>query len=183
VDRRFGGRIFGGAEYSWRDLSVPVEIVDPSGATIVRRYDRSEQLGRGYAYWAHGHIAASAEYLFERFDRNAASSGSQNIIRLRTHRLPLEVRYFNPAGWSASGEVSYIRQRGEFAAAAFSPSGEDQFWLVDASVGYRLPRRLGRFAVTVKNLFDNHFQFQDTDPGNPVVKPGRLGLVTFTLGI
>ena len=184
VDRKFSGRLSGGVEYSWRDLSVPLEIVIPSGEGSVTYFDRSEQVGRSYAYWtAHRHLAVSAEYVVERFDRNAGSSGSENILKLRTHRVPLGIRYFHPEGWLASCKAAYVNQKGEFAALAFSPSGRDSFWVVDAMVGYRLPKRYGRLAFEVKNLFDKRFQFQDTDPGNPVIKPGRIALVTLTVGI
>jgi tetratricopeptide (TPR) repeat protein len=183
VDRKFSGRLFGGIEYSWRDLNVPIEIVTPAGETRVTYFDRSEQLGRSYAYWTHSHLAVSAEYIVERFDRNAGSSGRENILKLRTHRLPLGISYFNPDGWFGSCKASYVSQKGEFAALAFSPSGEDSFWVLDASVGYRFPRRYGRLAFETKNLFDKHFQFQDTDPGNPLIKPGRLAVLTFTLGV
>jgi outer membrane receptor for monomeric catechols len=61
--------------------------------------------------------------------------------------------------------------------------GADRFWVIDASVGYRIPRRVGRFALEIKNLFDKEFSFQDTDPANPVVRPGRLMVFSFTVGI
>jgi hypothetical protein len=42
---------------------------------------------------------------------------------------------------------------------------------------------VGRFALEIKNLFDKEFSFQDTDPANPVVRPGRLMVFSFTVGI
>ena len=125
----------------------------------------------------------SAEYVLERFNRNSGSSGSENILNLRTHRLPLGIRYFNPRGWLAGGKASYVSQKGEFAALAFSPSGESSFWVADLIVGYRLPKRYGRVAFEMKNVFDEQFLFQDTDPSSPLIKPGRLALLTFTLGM
>jgi len=183
VDRKFDNRLFAGAEYSWRDLSVPIELVDVAGERTVMRFDRGEQLGRAYAHWTQPALAVSAEYVFERFERNAGSSGSENILKLRTHRFPVGLRYFDPQGWYAGGQVSYLNQKGEFAGLAFEPSGQDSFWLFDAAVGYRFPKRYGRLTFEVKNLFDQQFRFQDTDPGNPLIKPARLALLTFTAGI
>ena len=60
-------------------------------------------------------------------------------------------------------------------------SGDDRFWVVDASVGYRLPKRFGIISLEAKNLLDKEFQFQDTDPGNPHILPSRLILFRFTL--
>ncbi len=59
--------------------------------------------------------------------------------------------------------------------------GSDRFWVVDAALGYRLPKRYGMVAVEVKNLFDEEFQFQDTDAANPSIYPERLALVRVTL--
>jgi hypothetical protein len=183
LDQKFGRQWFAGAEISWRDLNVPISFNTDTGP-LVERFDRKEQLGRAYLYWAPLNSATlTAEYVFERFDRDEGSSGEENILDLRTHRVPLGFRYFSPRGWYASLKGTYIDQRGTFAGLAFAPSGEDRFWVVDTSIGYRLPKRYGRLALEIRNLFDEDFRFQDIDPGNPVVKPGRLALFTFTLGV
>lgn len=184
IDQKIDDGLFGGLEYSWRNLRVPVDLIDELGNTIVERFDRSEQAGRAYGYWTPGNrLALTANYLFERFDRNSASSGSENILELRTHRVPLSVRYFDPDGLFAGVTATYVAQNGRFAGLDFEPSGEDRFWIVDAGFGYRLPKRYGRIVFEAKNLFDEEFSFQDTEPGNPSVKPGRLALVTFVLGM
>jgi outer membrane receptor protein involved in Fe transport len=58
---------------------------------------------------------------------------------------------------------------------------EDQFWVFDASISYRLPKRFGLLTVVAKNLFDKSFRFQDTDPENPRMQPKRLVLAKVTL--
>jgi tetratricopeptide (TPR) repeat protein len=181
-ERKLDDRWFAGVEYSWRNLTVPIEFTTPEGETTVSLFDRSEQFGRSYVYWTVNPWAATVEYLFERFDRVAASSGSANILDLRTHRVPVGVGYFAPRQWFANGKVTYVHQRGEFAALGFPPRGDDSFWVVDTTVGYRLPKRYGRISLEARNLFDTQFQFQDTDPGNPLIKPGRLVVATFTVG-
>ena len=120
-----------------------------------------------------------AEYLFERFDRNEIG-GDEKFIRLRTHRIPLQVHYADPAGFSARLRAVHIDQRGVFAGVPVT-MGQDQFWVVDGGLGYRLPQRYGLVALEVRNLFDKEFRFQDTDPGNPVVRPRRLVLLRFTV--
>jgi len=52
--------------------------------------------------------------------------------------------------------------------------GEDRFWVIDAALRYRLPRRLGTVTIEAKNLFDEEFKFQDTDPGNPAILPEQI---------
>jgi hypothetical protein len=34
------------------------------------------------------------------------------------------------------------------------------------ALGYRLPRRLGVASLEIRNLFDEEFKFQDSEPGN-----------------
>jgi outer membrane receptor protein involved in Fe transport len=62
-------------------------------------------------------------------------------------------------------------------------SGSDQFWIFDASAGYRLPDRWGIVSIEGKNLFDRSFQYQDTDPLRPLIQPGRTVYVKLTLAI
>jgi tetratricopeptide (TPR) repeat protein len=182
VDQKFSKRLFGGAEFSWRDLKFPLTLVD-NNSVILELFPRHERLGRAYGYWTPLEtLAVSVEYVYEQFHRTVESAGTENILELRTHRIPLGVRYFSPTGWSATATATYIHQRGTSADIAHF-TGEDQFWVVDAAIGYRLPKRYGRLAFQVKNLFDNEFTFQDTDPGNPTVKPGRLALLTLSVGI
>ena len=57
----------------------------------------------------------------------------------------------------------------------------DSFWLVDASLGYRLPERRGLVSLGVANLFDEDFKFVDTDPFNPRVYPERFVFGRITL--
>ena len=60
-------------------------------------------------------------------------------------------------------------------------AGSDQFWVVDASLGYQFKNRLGSLSLTAKNLFDEDFRFQDTDPANPSIQPERLLLLKLNL--
>ena len=53
--------------------------------------------------------------------------------------------------------------------------------MVDGSIGYRLPKRYGLITLGVKNLFDQQFLFQDTDPKFPRILPGRLVVFRFTV--
>ena len=61
--------------------------------------------------------------------------------------------------------------------------GDDQVWVVDAAIGYRFPKRYGFLTVGVTNLFDQEFDYIDTDGRNPSVQPDRQAFckVTFAL--
>jgi outer membrane receptor protein involved in Fe transport len=38
---------------------------------------------------------------------------------------------------------------------------KDDFSVVDAAIGYRLPKRLGMISLEIGNLFDEEFRFRD----------------------
>jgi outer membrane receptor protein involved in Fe transport len=71
-------------------------------------------------------------------------------------------------------ETSYVNQK---ADKFFSLSDdEDQFVLVDAEVGYRLPKRYGIVRFVVRNLFDEEFRFRGIRTSQedvPPFVPGR----------
>ncbi|MCK4789449.1 MAG: TonB-dependent receptor [Desulfobacteraceae bacterium] len=77
-----------------------------------------------------------------------------------------------------------MNQKGIFSrvltAQTFEP-GEDDFWVVDASISYRLPKRYGFITVGATNLFDEEFKHFDTDVDNPRIQPDRFFFVRATL--
>jgi hypothetical protein len=135
VDQKFNKRAFGGGEFSWRDLKFPLILVDVD-SVVTERFPRHEKMARAYSYWTPlDTLAVSVEYLYEQFHRTVESAGDENILELRTHRLPLGVRYFSPTGWSATATATLINQKGTFAAYPSATTGDDTFWIVDAAVG------------------------------------------------
>jgi FecR protein/Tetratricopeptide repeat len=174
-----------GVEYSWRNTSVPYE----STPANIDQVDWDEGFGRAYLYWTPTRrVATSAEYQYEDFKRDSAFTGEFQATRLQTQRVPLTASYFHPLGFFAHVRTTYYDQQGKFNtnAAGFlqnqpTEDKNDQFWLVDASIGYRLPKRYGFISVGVSNLFDENFKFVDTDPFNPQVYPQRFFFSRLTL--
>jgi hypothetical protein len=172
-------------EFSKRDLDVQQEVVTPEGSrTSEEKWD--EYLGRAYLYWApHRWLAASVEYQFERFERGPLLGAGTGILEADTHRVGLGLTFFHPSGFSAGVRTTYINQDGTFVPRVFetgtSVQGSDQFWVTDVWVSYRLPKRRGFITVGANNVFDQEFQFQDTDPRNPLVEPERVVFVRLTL--
>ncbi|MGE0683014.1 MAG: TonB-dependent receptor [Candidatus Binatia bacterium] len=183
IDQKFSQAIFGGVEFSRRDLKVPLAVTDlNTGLTSVRRDDWSENLGRAYLFWTpHEWLAFSTEYQYEHFDR-AADFGF-GLKEVTTHRVPLGFRFFHPLGLSLGLQATYFNQDGEFQrrAAVCCESGASDFWVVDAAISYRLPQRYGFFTVGARNLFDRKFQFQETDFNNPTLQPDRMFFAKLTL--
>jgi tetratricopeptide (TPR) repeat protein len=191
LDQKIAGNVYVGAEYSRRKLDVPFRkttIPPPPAPPIpVRENDEAEwkeDLIRSYIYWTPlTWLALKAEYQYEDFEKEKFFP--ENVENLTTHRLPLSISIFCPFGLIARVKATYVNQKGDF----FDPfllttsRDKDSFWITDASIGYRFPKRMGIITLEVRNLFDEKFKFQDTDPTSPTIYPERLILGRFTLAL
>jgi hypothetical protein len=178
IDQKVSAKIFTGVEFFRRDMDIPVQNL----LTMkTREVDWEENVGRAYMYltplnW----MALHAEYQYEMFKGDPA--GGVETTEIKTHRVPLGIRLFHYCGLGAQFKITYIDQHGKFldSSGEFT-HGDDQFWLADASISYRLPKRYGIIALEARNLFDEEFQYQDTDPSNPKYYPEQLLMARFTL--
>jgi tetratricopeptide (TPR) repeat protein len=188
IEQKFSQTIFGGMEFSKRDLNVPFrsQVVDVFGniEDTVQRGDGREYLGRTYLFWTpYQWLALSAEYQRERFKNDSAVAFFYKEVT--TQKVPLGVRFFHSSGLGLSFRTTYVNQDGKFkrqAIPVFEP-GTDHFWLVDASVTYRLPNRYGSFAIGATNIFNQHFKYQETDFRNAGIIPSRGFLARLTLAL
>jgi hypothetical protein len=181
IDQKFAQSFFGGAELSKREMDVPFENALTSSDDMA---DWTQEMARAYFYWTpHRWLALSAEYQFEWVKRSPSPAfGEEQIARAETHRVPLGIGFFHPSGITMAIKTTYVDQDGRFVTPLGDTApGDDRFWVVDAFLGYRLPRRWGYVSIGVKNLFDQRFNFQDSDPRNPFISPGRLVLGKLTL--
>jgi len=159
IDQKFSEIIFGGTEFSRRDLNVPTQ-----GPTLeFKRKSATEYLGRAYLLWTpHKWLALSGEYQYEHFKNDDPFPFL--FKKVDTYRVPAGLRFFHPSGLIASLRATYVNQAGTFVSGTGNlRSGRDDFWVVDAAIGYRLPQRYGIITVGVANLFDKRFKYQETD--------------------
>jgi hypothetical protein len=174
LDQKFSQKIYGGLEGTYRDMKVPF-FNQVAAATFEAEEDKwDEYLGRAYLYWTpHEWLALRAEY--------------HGLIRAETHSVPLGVNFFHPSGLSCGLKTTYYDQDGKFARrviiGAPTEKADDNFWLVDAAISYRFPKRYGFFTIGVTNLFDEDFNYFDIDSDNPSIQPDRFifGKVTLAL--
>jgi outer membrane receptor for ferrienterochelin and colicin len=176
-------------ELAYRDMTVPF-FDQPSGTAtlVVRETDWEEYLGRAYLYWTpHRWLALRAEYLYEKSEREQRALF--NIKEVKTNSFPLGINFFHPSGLSAFFGATYYDQEGTFQREIAGPTpapfeeGKDDFWLVDAAINYRLPKRYGFITVGATNLFDKEFQYADIDIQNPRIQPDRFIFAKVTLAI
>jgi len=122
--------------------------------------------------------------------QRARETAFDNITRLNIHKVLFGIGFFHPSGFGAKIVPQYVYQSGDFLVTesqpgkppvvTFVPKG-DHFWVFDAAVSYRLPKRAGILTIEARNLCDREFKFQGIDPSNPTIYPKRLMLAKFTL--
>ncbi|WP_374232652.1 FecR domain-containing protein [Thiocapsa sp. C4-3m] len=152
-----------GIELTRRDLNEPVLVLFEE----LPRADievRNEELHRLYLYWTPSErYGVTGEVVYDEY---RAEDGVGTLFadlpeRVRTLRVPLGVTYFDPSGFFAGIQLTYVDQDVRRSELALGATGTDQFFLLDLAVGYRFPKRYGIASVGVKNLFGETFYYQD----------------------
>jgi hypothetical protein len=177
IDQKFSKNFYGGAEYSQRDLEVR-----PFGTPGIEA-DWDEKLIRAYLFFTpFNWLGLSAEYVYEEFNREIIFDGAENV---ETNYALLGIKFFSSYGLSVSLNGTFVDQKGDFQRflGLGTTPGEDDFWLLDASISYRLPKRYGTITLGAKNLLDEEFQYFDTDRDNPRIIPDTFYFVKLTLAV
>ncbi len=180
LDQKLCSNFYTGGEFFRRDLTA--YALDPkTGETIGAGLH--ENFARLYFYWTpHPWFAIGPQYQFE-VRQTSPDLVLNSALNLTTHRFSLGANFFHPCGLFATISPAYVLQDGTFLSTTTPTFFQDSsnFFVLDAIIGYRLPKRLGFISLEGRNLFDRSFKFQDTDPYNPNLVPTRslLGRVTF----
>ena len=74
---------------------------------------------------------------------------NDDIARLRTMTVPLQVRYFAENGLVAKAGVNFVSQQVEERLEPFFDQTRENFVTVDLGVGFRLPKRRGSVSLEV----------------------------------
>ena len=155
LDLQLSKKLFIGGELLWRDTTQPV-----IAGNIAKPQDRDESAHLAYLYWAPLSWAAfSSEYRFTKFRRDytANSTDSSDPRSVTTHQVPLSLNFYHSSGLFSKLSTTFVDQSIEFVN---SRNGLDKdngnFWIFDAAIGYRLPKRIGSLSLEVRNLFDNN---------------------------
>lgn len=163
LDWRAGRRLWGGVQATWRDLDEPTRIGFETGEETVEFFEQKEQLHSSYVYWTPtDQLAVTAALVYDRYEgEGSAVDFGPRPEDIETLSAPLSLTYFGPNGLFAGIGGTYVDQEVRRAPNSQFADGEDSFFVVDAVIGYRLPKRRGVISLGVKNLFDDEFMFQD----------------------
>ncbi|MDG4562050.1 MAG: TonB-dependent receptor [Candidatus Competibacter sp.] len=170
---RLSNQLLGGLEAVRRDLEVPVGF---QGSEPFEIEKDQEDLYQVYLYWLpNPRWAVTAAWRYEGFKLQEGQLLRQlyfsTPFELKTTSIPLNIRYFDPSGFFAGLGVTYVNQdirNLDQQSSVILPTQSEDFVLVDAGLGYRLPKRWGIIALEARNLFDQQFQFQDYSFQTPV---------------
>ncbi len=183
IDQQFSEKLYTGIELSKRELTIPNDIFLTPRQLI--EFDWEERADRAYLYWTvHPRMAVTSEIQRERFDRPQPDGLGPffGVRRLTTYRVPLGVNFYHPSGFIARFRAVYLDQEGTFVDTfGATVEGDEDFWVADLDIGYRLPKRRGLITIGARNLFDKKFRFEDVDPGNPSLQPERYVFARATL--
>jgi tetratricopeptide (TPR) repeat protein len=182
-DQKITRDLSAGAEGTYRDLTVTA--IDATVSPVARTESEWKEYGaRGYFFWTpHRMLALRAEYFFERLVRQPQFAFGATEVK--THRVPLGFAVFHSSGLSVTGTATYYNQGGTFGQFEPFRQGSDDFWVLDAALSYRLPKRYGVVAVGATNLLDEHFNlFESTNTNvNPAAIPARTVFARLTLAV
>jgi hypothetical protein len=150
-----------GVEFTYRKLDEPV-LDFFAGEWITEQ--RKEYWDRLYVDWTPSNrIAVHSELVYDQYTSETGISTEFDNLpeKVTTWSLPVKVNYYDPSGFFAGLGGTYVDQTVRRSVNATQASGDDNFFLVDASIGYRFPKRLGIASLAVMNVFDTDFKYQD----------------------
>lgn len=131
----------------------------PRFVTVTTPNVLKEDSGEAYLYWAvNQRLAFSTRIMREEMTQSRSQPAMLNTLR-----VPIGLSYFGPNGFYTKVTATYVDQNIESSDVV--GKDEDRFWNVDASLGYKLPKRLGVIRLGVKNLFDENFHYKDSNYG------------------
>ncbi len=179
LDQKIENNLIFGVEYLYRDLDSPQldELLNPI------HVDMLERTASAYVdLTVNSNLAISIKAQREHLIRGnfPANDTYEDIL---TYRYPISFHVFYTNNIKSNVTFTYIDQRGTYIdGITLTPyEGEDNFWTTDINFSIMFPNRLGTMSLGVKNLFDEQFSYQETDPKNPRYARERIGFVNINI--
>ena len=178
MDQRFGARWFFGASWLRRNLDVPEAFCaapDPfvgcvgNQATFVDQRQSDDDWGTAYVSGALTTWMTATlgyDYYQRDFDTTEMTPTGGWQDRVETQRFRPEMRFFAPNGLflrlAGARYDQQVDQRDAYDPSVATLSTVDsEFWVMDAAIGYRFPKRWGSFVIDGRNVFNEKFLFYD----------------------
>jgi hypothetical protein len=152
LDAKLRHNIWIGAEFNRRDLQIPL-------AYGAYRDSADEKRSTAYLYWT-ATDRLGLQFSYEKEDLERTLVPPQELT---TQRTPIGFTYHWPMGL-------YLQALGTYVDQEIHRSGiveQENFWNIDTALGYRFPKRYGKFEIIVKNLLDEEFRYFDLSYYSP----------------
>ena len=137
-----------------REMDVPNLFSD--GFTVSEVIEEWEETQQSLSfYWIAGNRWSFAfEIIADTFENMEGENALSfdDPLEVDTLSLPISANYFSPTGFFASIKGTHVDQEVERPEFTTRASGEDDFFVVDLSAGYRLPNRRGHISLGILNL-------------------------------
>ncbi len=164
-------KIFLGGEINWRDIKIPTT---ENGQLI--NQNRSEASHLAYFYWLpFDWMSIHSEYRYETYSRSflLTTGNPTNPASITTQQVPLSLSLFQNNGLFAKLTGTYVNQKvAEINDNLGLDNENENFWTFDATLGFRLPRKLGMVSIEARNLLNEQFRYQSTfDASGPQLSP------------
>jgi len=157
MDTRMSPDLVSGLEAYKRELILPNSPQREINGNIIDIINKEEELYRFYLNWLPSQFwAVNTEFRFE----NYRGKGDDAPLVVETAFLPLHLKFFHPCGFFANLGGTLVDQNVK-TIEINRQSFASQFFLVDAAIGYRLPKQYGIISFEAQNLLDNRFKYRD----------------------
>jgi hypothetical protein len=193
IDYNVQKNLYSGIEISQRKLAVPFpgskqNPITTEFETTEELEKQTENLYRAYLYWLpHKYWSIKNEFQFEHFSRSINSTFLTTPSRIQTFKIPFEIDFFHPTGIFSKFAFTIVDQNiNRKIDDEIIRKSNDTFFLVDYSMGYRLPNRRGIINLEARNLLDSQFDFRNinfyqSEPVSSRFIPDRTFLLNVTL--
>lgn len=174
VDLRPLDNVWVGGEFMFRDLETPSTDIDAFGNVVPVTLEGTERTVRGYVNATLGSDWA-LRLGVERTDIDSDVLGRPTGVT--TLLVPASAAYFHPSGFFASAEAIWFDQSTRGRSAGFFggavPDTDENGVVVNAALGYRLPRNRGVLSLEVNNLLDASFLLENSlvNSARPATRP------------
>lgn len=179
LDHEVTAHLFAGGSVTRRDIKFPFRVQGDLEKAKWREDYAQTYLNLALdENWV---LSLAYQYEMQDYTEFTAITGTS---QLKTRRVPVSLRFFSESGLSAGITANYIDQEIQLFDTTdpeASENAQERFWLVDASLVYRLPKRYGFVSLEARNLFDAQFRFQEPAPNVPTLYPDRLFLARLSL--
>lgn len=184
LDYKLAGSTYFGGEYIRRHLIEPNRDVFTEIITDIDNEEISQTLTlepgyelhteqdflRGYIYQVLGDsFSLTLDYRYGTEEITDTELASDFLL----HRAAAQLNYFAPGGFFAFGRATWRKQSAindPFLDSAEDGSGKEIVWVMDAGIGYRLPKRRGTVRLELLNLADRSFQLDQSHGFEDFVK-------------